>query len=291
MANKTLLLFDANALIHRFFHALPPLTTPDGKAAGAIYGLSGALLKIFRDQKPEYVAAAFDRPEKTFRAVEFKDYKAHRPPAVDELVEQIIQMPDVFDLFGVKRFSQAGYEADDVIGTLVEKFKDSFELDKIIIVSGDLDVLQLVEDDKVLAQISKTGISEVVLYNKAGVIERYGLRPDQLTDLKGFLGDTSDNIPGVKGIGPKTITPLLQEFGNIEELFDNIAIINPKIVKKLEGHKDEALFSKKLATIKRDVPMECSLDDLKAQPLNKEELKKYFNKLGFNSLVTRVDNA
>ncbi|MDP3901706.1 MAG: 5'-3' exonuclease H3TH domain-containing protein [bacterium] len=296
---KTLLLIDSHALLHRFFHALPPFTSPSGEPVGAIYGLAGVLIKIFNSpanpeqsfstvmQKPDYIAAALDRPEPTFREREFKEYKIQRPPAEDILVKQIIKMPEIFDLFGIKKFSQAGFEADDIIGTLVEKFKDESDL-KIIIVSGDLDILQLVEDNKVVAQISKKGISEVIIYNEEAVMGRYGLKPKQLPDLKGFLGDASDNIPGIKNIGPKTATPLVREFGSVEEIFDSLAIVPPKIAQKLEGHREDAIFSKRLATIRRDVPLECSLEDLKTQPLDKEKLAAYFAKLGFKSLVERV---
>lgn len=286
---KTLFLIDAHALIHRFFHALPPLTTPKGDPIGAIYGICGMFLKIFKEQKPDYIAAAFDTPEKTFREEEFKEYKIHRPPSADELVSQLKIAPEVFELFGVKVFSKPGFEADDVIGTLVEKFKKEKDL-KIVIFSGDLDVLQLVEDEKVLAQISKTGITEYVLYDEKAVEERYGLKPKQLPDLKGFLGDASDNIPGVKGIGPKTATPPLQEFGSVEGVFENIALIPEKTAKKFEGHKDEAIFSKKLATIRRDVPIEVSLSDLAVKPLNKKALEEYFVKLGFKTLVQRAQS-
>ena len=287
---KTLLLIDTHALIHRFFHALPPLTTPDGQPIGAIYGICGVLIKIFKEQKPDYIAACFDTPEITFREEQFKEYKAHRPPAPNELISQIKRAPEVFDFFGIRKFAKPGFEADDLIGTLAEKFKNHSELaeGKIVIVSGDLDLLQLVDDDKVLAQISKTGITETVIYDEKAVEERYGLKPNQLNDLKGFLGDQSDNIPGVNGIGPKTATPLIKEFGSVEGVYDNLMIIPEKIVKKIKDHQEIALMSKKLATIKRDVPLEVSLEDLRAKPLDKKALSEYFEKLGFKSLPQRL---
>lgn len=285
--SKVLLIIDVHALIHRFFHALPPMTAPSGEPVNAIYGLSSVLLKILREQKPDYLAAAFDTPEETFREKEFRDYKIHRPPAADELVSQLKTAPEVFDHFRVKKFAQPGFEADDIIGTLVERFKKEPDL-KIIILSGDLDVLQLVDDEKVLAEISKTGVTETVLYNQAMVEERYGLKPSQLPDLKGFVGDVSDNISGVKGIGPKTAAPLIREFKTVEEVFENLGLLPEKIFKKLEEHKDEAILSKKLATIRRDVPLECSLEDLKQTTPNKKELEEYFVRLGFKSLVKRL---
>jgi len=285
---KTLLLIDTHALVHRFFHALPPFTGPKGEPTNALYGMSGVLIKIIKDQKPDYIAAATDRPEKTFREEQFKEYKIQRPPAANELVAQLIRMPELFENFGVKVFSVAGYEADDIIGTLVEKFREEPDL-KIVVLSGDLDILQLVQDDKVVAQMFKTGITETVIYNEEAVVAKYGLKPSQLPDYKGFIGDNSDNIPGVKGIGPKTIVPLLQEFITAEEVYNSLGIIPEKTFKKLEGHKEEAFFSKKLATIQRDVPLAlASLEELKTQPLNVEKLADFFKSLGFESLVKRL---
>lgn len=286
---KTLLLIDSNALIHRFFHALPPFTGPDGQPTNALYGFAGVLLKIFKEQKPDYIAAAFDRPEKTFREEEFKEYKIHRPPTAPELVSQIIKAHDVFNWFGVKTLEVPKFEADDIIATLTEKFRRESDL-KIIILSGDLDNLQLVEGDKVVVQFFKTGITETVLYDEAAVEKKYGLKPAQLPDYKGFVGDVSDNIPGVEGIGPKTAASLLKEFGTVEEVFDSLAIIaNKSVVKKLEGKKEEALFSKKLATMRRDAPLDVSLEELKTKPLNQENLKAQFAKLGFKSLIERLE--
>lgn len=293
---NVLLLIDANALIHRFFHALPPLTTPDGQPIGAIYGLCGILLKILREPfggaqgkaGPDYVAAAFDRPEPTFRDEIFKDYKMHRLPTADDLVPQIIRAREVFEAFGVKTFDVPGFEADDIIGTLAEQFRGEPDF-KIVILSGDNDLLQLVVGEKVVAQIVKTGLSETVIYDEKGVEEKYGLKPGQLADYKGMVGDVSDNIPGIKGVGPKTAQPLLKEYGNLEEVFASIGIIPEKISKKLEGQKEIALMSKKLATIRRDAPIVVSdLGSLKIESLDKEKLSAFFSNLGFKSLVARV---
>ena len=288
---KSFLIIDSHALIHRFFHALPPLTSLEGEPIQAIYGLAGVILKIFKEHKPAYVAAAFDRPEKTFREEKFKEYKIHRPPAAPELISQLIKARELFELFNIKTLDLAGFEADDIIGTLVEKFKNDKELaeGKIVILSGDLDVLQLVENDKVVARIIKTGITNTVLYNEEDVRKRYLLNPSQLADYKGLVGDPSDNIPGVKGIGPKTATELLKDFGNVKEVFDSITIIPPKIAKKLEGQEQVAALSKELATIKRDVPIQVnSLDEFMVLPLQKEKLIPYFEKLGFQTLVERI---
>lgn len=284
-----LLLIDANALIHRFFHALPPFSAPDGQPTNALYGLSGMLLKIFKEWRPDYIAAAFDRPEKTFREEEFKEYKIHRPPAAKELINQIIKAHEVFDWFRVPTFEVPSFEADDVIATLTEKFRKTPDL-KIVILSGDLDNLQLVEDEKVVVRFLKTGISETMIYDEAAVEKKYGLKPLQLPDYKGFVGDVSDNIPGVAGVGPKTAQTLLKEYGTVENVFENMAIVNKSAAKKLEGKKEEAMLSKRLALMRRDTPLLIqNLEELKAPELPKEALREQFSKLGFKSLVERID--
>ncbi len=287
---KTFLLIDASALLYRFFHALPPLTTPSGNPIGAIYGLTVVLLKIFREQKPDFAAAALDRPEKTFREEQFREYKIQRPPAPDALIEQIKKLPEIFSLFNIRTFEQAGFEADDLIGTLAEHFAEENTL-KIIILSGDLDVLQLVQGDKVIAQIIKTGVTNTDFYNETKVAERYGLGPDKLKDYKGLVGDASDNIPGVKGVGPKTASALLKTYGSLEAIYDNLGLIPGKVAVKLEGQRENALFSRQLATIRKDVPIEFPpLQELALAPLNSDQLKPYFEKMGFTSLIKRLEN-
>lgn len=285
---KTLLLIDTHALIHRFFHALPPLTTPSGEPINAVYGLANIILKIYREQAPDYLVAAFDRPEKTFRSEAFADYKAHRPAAVPELITQFKITRELLSVFKIKMLELAGYEADDLIGSVVEKFKNEADL-RIVIVSGDLDLLQLVDDDRVVVQFLKKGMSETFIYNEAAVRERYQLMPQQLPDLKGLLGDASDNIPGVKGIGPKTATPLIQKYMTLENLFENLWEMPDKIGNKLEAQKETALFSKKLATIACDAPLPIdSLEDARRQPIDQLAVKKYFEQLGFASLAQRI---
>lgn len=292
---KTFLIIDSHALIHRFFHALPPLTTPQGEPIGAIFGLARVILKILNPstdsgQKLDYLAAAFDRPEETFRAKMYKEYKIQRPAADPALISQFKKARELFEVFGIKVVELPGYEADDLIGTLAELFKKEPDL-RIAILSGDLDVLQLVENDKVLVRFIKKGVSETEIYNEEAVIKRYGLKPEQLPDLKGLLGDASDNIPGVKGVGPKTAAPLLQKYGNLENLFENLWEISDKIGSKLEGQKEIALFSKELATIKRDAPLAiASLDDFQPTAFAKNKITDHLRRLGFNSLITVVEN-
>lgn len=282
---KTLLLIDAHALIHRAFHALPPLTTPDGEPAGAIYGTSSILIKILKEQKPDYIAAAFDRPEPTFRKELFKDYKAHRPPAADELIHQIIKAHELFEKFNISIFEKPRFEADDIIGALVNKFKEEKGLE-ITILTGDLDTLQLIKKDRVVVQTPKRGISETTLYNEKAVIDRYGLAPSQLPDYKGLVGDPTDNIPGVPGVGPKTASKILKKYRTLENLYKRINE-EPKLTEKLLNYKEQAFFSKKLATIHQDIPLEVNLKDLAFKPFESKTLIKYFTKLGFQSLIKR----
>ena len=295
-----LLLIDANSLIHRSFHALPPLTTPKGKPINAVYGLSSILLKLVREHNPDYVAAAFDRPEPTFRDAMYAEYKAHRPPTANELISQLQEAHNTFEKFGIKVVEQPGLEADDIVGTLAEKFKDkdsetprraqgdNFGL-KIIIFSGDKDNLQLVDGEKVFVELLRTGVSKTVTYNEALFLQDYGFSPKQLVDYKALVGDTSDNIPGVNGIGPKGATDLIKEYGTIEKIYEEVGLIPKEVLrKKLETGRESAFLSKKLAKIKCDADLPVALEDFKQQPLNKGELKKYFEEMGFKSLVERL---
>jgi len=285
---QTLLLIDANSLIHRCFHALPPFTGPNNQPTGALYGLTNILIKILREQKPNFIAAFFDRPEPTFRKEIFYEYKIQRPKAPNELVSQIVEAHQLFKIFKIKTFEIPGFEADDLIGTVTEMFKKIPDL-KIVILTGDLDSLQLVKDDKVVAETFKKGVSETVVYNEELVKQRYqGLAPSQIPDYKGLAGDPSDNIPGVPTIGPKTAIPLIKKYGNLENLLENgqLEKIYPKIIK----YKEQALLSKKLAQIKCDTPLAIrDLSELKYAGLSKESLISYFEKLGFKSLIQRLN--
>lgn len=290
MAKKktnVLLLIDASALIHRFFYALPPLTTPKNEPIGAIFGLANVMLKIIREQTPQYIAACFDRPEPTFRDELFKEYKIQRPKPTDELISQIQKMRSMFEAFDIPVVEKAGFEADDIIGTLAEKFKNADVTTRVL--TGDNDLLQLVDDkNNIEVQIIRKGLADAKIYNESEVEKRFGVKPTQLVDYKGIVGDASDNIPGIKGVGPKTLVPLLKKFKNIEGIYENLQSIPEKIRKKLEGQKENALFYRKIVTIRKDVPIDVSLQDLKLGKLNKEKLIKYFNELGFKSLVQRL---
>lgn len=286
---QTLLLIDANSIIHRAFHALPALTSKAGRPVQAIYGLSSIFLKLFREQKPDYAAALFDRPEPTFRKEKYKDYKAQRPKAPDELVAQIIEAREFFPAFGIRVFEKPGFEADDLIATLAEKFRAEPDV-RVVVLTGDRDTLQLVEGEKVAVQIFKTGISETVIYSEKAVIEKYGLRPDQLIDYKALVGDASDNIKGVPGVGPKTATAILARFGTLENAYEHLGE-DPKLEARLAPFKSEASLAKSLVTLERHAPIEVG--DIKSLELNysEDEVRKYFARWGFEALIKRLDGA
>ncbi|MEK7124919.1 MAG: 5'-3' exonuclease H3TH domain-containing protein, partial [Patescibacteria group bacterium] len=215
---KKLVLLDGLALVHRAFHALPPtLNSPQGIPTNAVYGVTSVLMKIIKDLRPDYIAAAFDAPGPTFRHKEFEHYKGTRVKAADELYVQIPLVQQMIRAFGIPVFEQPGYEADDIIGSLVHKVKKHKKL-QTVIATGDLDTLQLVDGKRVVVFTLRKGIADTVTYDGSAVRERYGLSPEQMLDYKGLRGDPSDNIPGVPGIGDKTAATLIQRFTSMENL-------------------------------------------------------------------------
>jgi len=284
--NNDLLLIDANSLIHRAFHALPPLTGLRGEPVQALYGLSSILLKIWREDRPEFAAALFDRPEPTLRKKQYPEYKAHRPPAPEGLVEQIIGAHELFASFGIATFEKPGAEADDLIATLAERFRAESGL-RIVILTGDLDTLQLVSDDKVVVRALKRGVSETELYNESAVKARFGLLPRQLIDYKALVGDASDNIKGVPGIGPKTAAALLERFTTLDNLYENITH-EQGLEKKLGNFKKQAELSRTLVTLDRQVILgQTTLQGLKIDETNKRFID-YFRSRGFEALIKRA---
>jgi DNA polymerase-1 len=293
---KKLILIDGHALIHRAFHALPPLNSPKGVPTNAVYGFTSVLLKMLKDIKPDYVAATFDLAGATFRHEEFAEYKGTRQKAPDELISQFALVKEVVATFGIPIYEMAGYEADDVIGSLACLSKKEKNL-QTIIMTGDLDTLQLVEDEKVVVLTLRKGVTDTVIYDEKEVMTRYGLKPSQLPDFKGLKGDPSDNIPGVPGIGDKTASTLMQEFGSLEKLFATLeekapASLSPKLVEKLQEHKDIALFSKRLATIvcNLDIDFEIANADWKKN-FEQERLETLLKELGIYSLAKRIPEA
>lgn len=282
---KTLLLIDANSLIHRAYHALPKFVSKDGRETQAIYGVGSIMLKLWREDRPDYAAAAFDRPEPTLRAGRLATYKANRPETADGLLEQLAECHNLFPKFGVKVFELVGYEADDIIATLAEKFRSEENL-RIVILSADMDTLQLVEDEKVVVRAPRKGVTDTMIFDEKAVAEKYGLRPLQIIDLKALTGDNSDNIKGVPGIGPKTATELLQKFGSVKEIYAHLDEIRQK--EKLTPFKEQALFHKEIVTLHRDLELPVgALDDL-AIPAELPELAPYFASFNFKSLVERA---
>lgn len=286
---KTLLLIDANSIIHRSFHALPPFTGPAGEPTGALYGIASILLKLWREEQPAYAAALFDRPEPTFRKKEYPEYKAQRPPAPDDLVAQIIEAHSLFEAFGIKTFEKVGFEADDLIATLAERFRGEPNV-RVVILTGDRDTLQLIEDDKVVVRTFNKGVSDTTIYNEKAVIEKYGFAPMRMVDYKALIGDSSDNIKGVRGIGPKTAVELIKRFGSVEDILKAIPS-DPKLVVRLGGHEEEARFSKKLVLLDRNVPI--ALPDMSDLAISDTalEIEEYFQKKGFVTLLKRFEKG
>jgi len=284
---KKLLLIDGNAIIHRSYHALPPLTTKKGELVNAIYGFATTLFNVIQKFKPDYIIATFDLAGPTFRHKEFTDYKAHREKAPDELYAQIERVKELVAAFDIPIYEKQGFEADDVIGTVVkisEECKDDIEN---IIVTGDLDTLQLISP-KTKVFTMRRGLTDSVLYDEGKVRERYNLRPDQLIDFKGLRGDASDNIPGVKGIGEKTAIDLLSKFETLENVYQNLGELKGAVKDKLERDKMMAIKSKRLATIVRDVPIDLDFSELVVHQVDRDKLTKLFRELEFFSLIKKL---
>jgi len=294
---KRLVILDTHAILHRAYHALPDFSSSKGEPTGALYGLISMLVKIITDLKPDYIAAALDLPGPTHRHVSFKAYKAQRPKTEDDLIAQIKRSRDVLEALGIPMYSSGGYEADDVIGTIVEKLKKQNETE-IIIASGDMDALQLVDDKRVQVYTLKKGLSETILYDEAAVEKRFGFGPKLLPDYKGLRGDPSDNIPGVKGIGEKTAGILISNFGRVEEIYTKLkknpaaleeAGVKGATLEKLKAGEENALFSKALAEISTNVPIDFSIPKKSwREGVDTEKLLNMLSEFEFRSLIPRV---
>ncbi len=279
-----LVLIDGNAILHRAYHALPPLTAPDGSVVNAVYGFATTLFKIHENLKPTHIAVAFDRPKPTFRKELFEGYQAKRPKMDDELVGQIDKVHELVTAFGIPIYEKDGFEADDVIGTLAKKAKG---IDQVIIVTGDRDILQLVVDEKVLVYMPTKGLSEAKLYGEKEVIERMGVPPKLIVDLKALAGDASDNYPGVAGIGPKTAVGLLTTYKSLEGVYKNLKKISEAVAAKLKAGETSAMLGQKLATIDKNVPIEIRLD--KVTGFDTHEARLFLEKMHFHSLLKKLD--
>lgn len=283
--DKRLIIIDGNSIINRAFYALPDMSNSDGLKTNAIYGFTRMLFKIIDDYKPTHISVAFDMKAPTFRHKEFTEYKAGRKKMPDELGQQLEPLKELLDTFNIHRMEMAGYEADDLIGTVSKMGEDNDF--KVYIVTGDKDAIQLASN-KTTTLITKKGVGEVEEYNYDSVIERYEMTPTQFIDLKGLMGDKSDNIPGVPGIGEKTGIKLIKEFSSVENLIENTEQLKGSVKKKIEENKEQAVFSKKLATIIRDVPIEVTLDELSFGDYDKNAVIEEFKKFGFNTLIKQV---
>ena len=287
-AGKTLLLLDGNAIVHRAFHALPPLTTKDGVLVNAVYGFSATLLSVLEKFHPEYVAASFDLKAPTFRHKAYAEYKATRTKAPDELYAQIPIVKEVVGAFGIPVYEAEGFEADDVVGTLARRAEEKGM--KVVIVTGDMDTLQLVTDNVSVFTMRK-GINDTVVYDVSGVRNKYGFSPEQLPDFKGLRGDPSDNIPGVKGIGEKTATDLLKQFETLEGVYEHLSEIKGATREKLERDKMMAIESKMLGTIRVDVPVAVDFEACRLEEKSRENVVAIFQRLNFFSLIKRIPGA
>lgn len=281
---KKLVLIDGNAILHRAFHALPPLNNKDGKPTNAVYGFFSMLFKIIEDLRPEYLIVCFDRKKPTFRKEMYVGYQAKRPKMSDDLVPQVNIVHKALDSAKIAHFGIDGYEADDLIGTFSKQGAEKNL--QVIIVSGDRDLLQLI-NSRVLMLAPIVGITKMTLFDESKVREKYGLNPAQFIDYKALVGDSSDNYPGVTGIGPKTAADLLNKYQNLENLYAHISELPDPIQMKLAQDAEQAAMAKKLATIVLDAPIKLNESDAQTNKMDKEGLRKVFEELNFNSLLNR----
>ena len=287
---KKLILLDSHALLHRSYHALPPLVSEKGILVNGVYGFLLVFLKIIRELKPDYLAATFDLKGPTFRHLEYKEYKAKRVKVPENFYEQVEIVKRFLNAFGVLILEKEGYEADDIIATIVEKFKD--EDLEIIILTGDLDTLQLV-NDKVSVYTFGKGIKDQIIYTPSKIKQRYNLEPKELIDFKALKGDPSDNIKGVPKIGEKTAKTLIEKYKNLDNLYklieeNKIKDLSLSILANLKEHKKEAFFSRQLVALDNKVPIEFNLNEMKWQEPKKEKIVPLLEEFGFKSLISKI---
>ncbi len=314
-SKKRLILLDSHAILHRAYHALPDFSTKAGEPTGALYGLSTMLISIIENLKPDYIVACYDMAAPTYRHEAYKDYKAGRAKTEDELVAQIKRSYDIYKALNIPIYEKEGFEADDMLGTIVTKITEirnqksedgskasSADSLEVIIASGDMDTLQLVRGDDVKVYTLKKGIKDTITYNEKAVMERFGFGPLLIPDYKGLRGDPSDNIVGVKGIGEKTATILITTFGTIENMYKELegggedkfkkAGITPRIIQLLKDNKEEAEFSKMLATIRRDAPIQFVLPEKTfKEGLDLKKVNALWNELEFRVLTQRLEKV
>lgn len=280
-----LVLIDGNAILHRAYHAMPPLSNPKGVPTNAVYGFFSMLFKIIEDLKPVYLIVCFDRKAPNFRKQMYVGYQAKRPKMADDLSPQVEIVLDALSKANIQHFGIDGYEADDLIGSLSKQAKEKNL--QTIIVSGDRDLLQLV-NSKVLMLAPVVGISNMILFDEAKIKEKYGLEPKQIIDYKSLVGDPSDNYPGVSGIGPKTAGDLLKKYKTLEGIYENIEDLPLRLREKLANDAEQASLAKKLATIIQDAPLTLSEKKAELSNLDGKALAKVFEELSFKSIIKRI---
>ena len=299
---KRLVLIDGNAILHRAYHAFPKLTSK-GAPVNAVYGFCSMFLVVINKLKPQYLAVAFDRPEPTFRHQEFVGYQAQRPKMEDDLAGQVDKVKEVLKAMGVVMFEQAGFEADDIIGTIAALAAQNKEPKlETVIVTGDKDLMQLVNKNTKL-YLPVRGLSQGELVNEKGVEEKLGIKPGQVVDYKALVGDPSDNYPGVPGVGPKGAVLFLEKFETLEKIYQAIDKttsagekhlvegISPNLIKKLQDGHESALLSQKLATIITNMPIKLDWEQLKFERIDNEKIAMALKEFGFRSLVGRLSQG
>ncbi len=284
---KKMILIDGNAILHKAFHALPPFHNSKGVMVNAVYGFASMLLNLLNLQKPDYIACTFDMKAKTFRHVEYADYKATRTKAPQELYDQLPLIKEMVAAFNIPIYEKEGFEADDLLGCLAARCEKLPDVEAFI-VTGDLDTLQLVSE-RVKIFAMHRGFSKPIIFDRQGVYDKCGLYPEQIADMKGLQGDSSDNIKGVLVIGQKTTLELLQKYGTLEGVYEHLEDIKGATRKKLEAGRESAFLSKRLATIVCEIEgLEVDLEACTVHDYSPEELGRIFDELEFKSLAERV---
>ncbi|HSX08716.1 MAG TPA: 5'-3' exonuclease H3TH domain-containing protein [Candidatus Saccharimonadales bacterium] len=284
---KKLLVFDGNAILHRAYHAYPPLTNPQGEQIQAVFGFFSMFLTVFADQNPDYVVVCFDRGAPTFRMNMYAGYHANRPRMADDFVPQVVMVHALLEKMNMQIFELDGYEADDLIGTIATEAVTKFN-ESVVIVTGDRDMLQLV-NPQVQVLMPLLGFTKTALFDEAKVEEKYGVHPKQFIDYKALVGDASDGYPGVTGIGPKSAAKLLQEYGTFEHLYKSVASLPVKVGLKLATDAEQAVLAKQLATIVTNAPIQFDLTKCSREDFDIKALREEFKKQNFKSLLARLD--
>jgi DNA polymerase-1 len=283
----TLLLIDGNAIMHRAYHAFPPMTAPDGIPIHVVYGYISMLYKVVNDFKPTYLMSCFDTPAPTFRNELYADYQIQRPKIDNDFIVQIPLVKEALDEAGVSRAEKDGFEADDLIGTIARVF--DINKYRVIILTGDKDIFQLINDNVFVAS-PQLGLANIKLFDKTEVEQKLDIAPGHIIDYKALSGDPSDNYPGARGIGPKTAARLIHDFGTVDNIYRNLPSIQSEKVRLiLEREKVNVYLSLELATIKTDVEIDLDIEKLKFTGFNKK-LKTFLEKYRMNSLITRIFN-